>query len=26
VEKLIGVGADIRLVHVREEDSRSNVG
>ena len=26
VEKLIGVGADIRLVHVREEDSQSNVG
>ena len=26
VEKLIGVGADIRIVHVREEDSQSNVG
>ncbi len=26
VEKLIGVGADIRLVHARDEDSRSNVG
>ena len=26
VEKLIGVGADIRLVHIPDEDSQSNVG
>ena len=26
VEKLIGVGADIRLIHVPDEDSQSNVG
>ena len=26
VEKLIGVGADIRMVHVPDEDSQSNVG
>ena len=26
VEKLIGVGADIRLVHVPDEESQSNVG
>ena len=26
VEKLIGVGADIRLIHGPDEDSQSNVG
>ena len=26
VEKLIGVGADIKLIHVPDEDSQSNVG
>ena len=26
VEKLIGVGADIRLVHIPDEDGQSNVG
>jgi UDP-N-acetylglucosamine 1-carboxyvinyltransferase len=26
VEKLIGVGADIRLVQIPDEDSQSNVG